>query len=127
MTDVKWPFRHIRQDSVWPWHRLCVNMAVDILNACDEHKQAFTLKTIERCIRLGAKLAVEFEVPPCLFMDMAEDQIIREGGEEARAHLAMHMEEDIDPDADIEGKNVLTDLLADMGATQPGDKEPTKH
>jgi hypothetical protein len=85
-----------------------------------EHKAPFALKTIERCLRMGAKLAVEFGVPPCTFMEIAREQILREGGKEVAEHLALHEEPPIDPNAEVEGKNVLVEFFDSMGV-KPSD------
>jgi hypothetical protein len=85
-----WPFKTIKQKSEWPFHSMLVGMAGAVLSAPSQHRTEAAMKTIERCVRLGAKLAVEFGVPPCVFVKIAEAQIVREGGKEAAAHLAAH-------------------------------------
>lgn len=115
MEKKKWPFWHIREQSHWPLHPVLVPLAVGILIVPEKHRRAAVDKTVERCVRLGAKLAVEFNMPPCRFLDIAEQQIVKEGGAEAASHLDAHREMPIDPDANIEGKDVLADFLTELG------------
>jgi hypothetical protein len=87
---MTWPFKTIKQQSEWPFHHILVGLAGSCLAVPNKERGMMVGKTVERCLRLGAKLAVEFGMPPCLFIQMAERQMIREGGPEVAAHLAEH-------------------------------------
>lgn len=77
-NDMEWPFKTIKKNSSWPLQPLVIQFAAAILAAPADVRKAFAAKTIERCIRMGARLAVEFGVPAPLFMDIAKAQILRE-------------------------------------------------
>lgn len=121
---MKWPFQSIKKQSEWPFHGLLVELAVSIVQVPPEMKTPYTLKTIERCVRLAAKLAVEFKVPPCVVMGMCEEQLCREGGVEFESHLAAHNDDVPDHTADVQGKDALVKLLTGFGAAEPKDEEP---
>lgn len=72
----------IKEHSSWPWHDLLLHLRDECEAAPDFIRKAVIMKTIERCLRLGAKLAVYYEFPPSMFLLMAAAQLKREGGED---------------------------------------------
>lgn len=85
---MKWPFKHLKQDSTWPMQGLVVQMAATVLHTHPVQRKEAAAKTIERCVRMGARLALEFGMPAPLFVDVARAMIIKEGGSEAQTALA---------------------------------------
>lgn len=70
----------IPKQSSWPLHALLVELT-GVLNATPEpvRKQA-TLKWIERCFRLGVKIASHFEVPGQATIAMMISAMHKDGG-----------------------------------------------
>lgn len=90
-----WPFKSLKQNSSWPMQPFVVQFAAAVISAPPEARKEFAGKMIERCIRMGARLAVEFGMPAPLFVEVAKAQIVREGGPSARAALADAFGEDV--------------------------------
>lgn len=86
--SAKWPFKHLKKNSTWPMQGLVVQFAAAVLQLPESHRQAAAHKMIERCVRMGARLAREFGVDAATFVDVAAAQIAREGGPEAKVQLA---------------------------------------
>jgi len=84
---MEWPFKHLKQNSTWPLQQLVVRLALGVLASPEPLRIAAAGKTIERCVRMGARLAVEFGMPASGFVELARAQIVREGGEVAQADL----------------------------------------
>ena len=82
----QWPFKHIKQKSSWPMQPFVLSLAVAIMKNAD--RKASAAKAIERCVRAGARLAVEFGMPADIFVEVAKTQIIREGGIEAQVAIS---------------------------------------
>lgn len=85
---MQWPFKHLKQSSSWPMQPFVLQFAAAVLHAPQSERQKFAVKMTERCVRMGARLSVEFELPAPLFIEIAKAQIAREGGPEAKAALA---------------------------------------
>jgi hypothetical protein len=84
---MKWPFKHIKQKSSWPMQPLVVQFAGAVLQAPPDERVKYAGKMIERAVRIGARLAVEFGMPPTVFVKVAEDMMIKEGGKAAQQAL----------------------------------------
>lgn len=79
MSNKKqWPFKHLSQKSSWPMQGLVVNMAAAVLQAPKVHRIEAAEKMIERCFRMGARLALEFGMDPAKALKIAQTQIERE-------------------------------------------------
>ena len=92
---MKWPFKTLKQTSTWPMQPIVIQLAAIVLHTPPQDRQKAAAKVIERCIRAGARLAVEFGMPAPLFVEVAKAQIVREGGAEAKAALAEAFGEDV--------------------------------
>jgi len=92
---MKWPFKTLKRTSSWPMQPIVVQLAAAVLHTPPEDRQKAAAKVIERCIRAGARLAVEFGMPAPLFVEVAKAQIVREAGPEAQAALAEAFGEDV--------------------------------
>lgn len=88
-SDPKWPFKHISKKSGWPMQPLVVQFAGAVLQAPPEQRKELAHKMVERCVRMGARLAVEFGVSPTKFMKVAEAMMVKEGGEKAAQTLKL--------------------------------------
>jgi len=123
---MKWPFKTIKQQSEWPFHPFLVQLAAVIQSADSSDRVPLATKTIERCVRLGAKLAVEFGMPPCVFLSIAEEQMVREGGARAKAHIADHKAEQTETVlTQIKTADTLVDdLFASLKSGIQGGDEP---
>lgn len=124
-----WPFKHIKQQSSWPMQGLVITLAGEVLKAPSSKRQAAAMKIIERCVRMGARIAVEFGMPGDVFVALAKQQMIREGGVVAKAAIAhaaadaaleLHEKAAIQGeamkaqlDAIFKGKALLPDMLDD--------------
>jgi len=75
---MKWPFKTIKKTSTWPMQPFVVQFAAAVLDAPLDARQAFSVKMIERCVRMGARLAVEFGMDADAFVTVAAEQISRE-------------------------------------------------
>lgn len=88
MPNNQWPFKHINRHSSWPMQGLVVNFAAAVLQVPESQRKAAAHKMIERCVRMGARLAREFGMDAQTFVSVAAAQIAREGGSQAKAQLA---------------------------------------
>jgi len=84
---MQWPFKHLKKNSSWPMQPFVVQFAAAVISAPPNERVKFAAKMIERCLRMGARLAVEFDMPPVLFVEIAKAQIIREGGDDVKQAL----------------------------------------
>lgn len=75
-----WPFKTIKQTSTWPMQPFVVKFAAAVLSAPEPDRPAFARKMIERCVRMGARLAVEFGMGAEEFVNIAGEQIANETG-----------------------------------------------
>lgn len=75
---MQWPFKTIKKTSTWPMQPFVVQFAAAVLHAPPTEREAFAAKMIERCVRMGARLAVEFGVDAETFVGVAAEQIARE-------------------------------------------------
>jgi hypothetical protein len=80
---VMWPFKTIKKGSSWPFQPFVVASAARILQVSSEQRKEAAVKTVERFVRVGARLAVEFDIAAPLFVDIARAQIVKEGGKKA--------------------------------------------
>ena len=90
-----WPFKHLKQNSSWPMQGMVVQIAAQVITLPVSARKKAAAKMVERCIRMGARLAVEFDMPAVLFVEVAKAQIAREGGAEAKAALAEAFGEEV--------------------------------
>jgi hypothetical protein len=90
-----WPFKTLKQNSTWPLQPFVVQFAAGVLSVPKEERRKAAVKMIERCIRMGARLAVEFELPAPLFVEIAKAMIVKEGGAEAQHALAEAFGDDV--------------------------------
>lgn len=92
----QWPFKHLSQKSSWPMQGFVVNFAAAVLQAPKGEQKKVARKMVERCMRMGARLAREFEISPVKVLKIAQEQIEREipGSKPAiaEAKLAEHEE-----------------------------------
>jgi hypothetical protein len=77
---MQWPFKTIKKTSSWPMQPLVVQFAASVLHAPPEVRTEAAAKMIERCVRMGARLAVEFGMDSDAFTALAAEQIARETG-----------------------------------------------
>lgn len=77
---MQWPFKTIKRTSTWPMQPFVVQFAAAVLHAPPEDRTEAAAKMIERCVRMGARLAVEFGVDAETFVGVAAEQIARETG-----------------------------------------------
>ena len=84
---MKWPFKTLKQNSTWPMQSLTLQMAAMVLTVHPNERKAAAAKMIERCVRMGARLAVEFGMPGPLFVEVARAMIVKEGGDEVAQAL----------------------------------------
>jgi hypothetical protein len=121
---MEWPFKTIKQKSEWPFHGILIPIAAVVLQAPPKLRTAVAQKQIERCLRMGAKLAVEFGMCPWAFLQIAEEQIVREGGEEVAKHLAEHKSDHAQAVVDgVSGAEKTMDDLLAMLAVGEGEGE----
>jgi len=86
---MQWPFKRLKQHSSWPLQGLVVQFAATVINAPEgAQRKAMAQNMIESCIRMGARLAVEFEMTADLFIEAAKAQIIRETGTKGKKQIA---------------------------------------
>jgi hypothetical protein len=88
MAHGPWPFKHLKQTSSWPMQSLVLQLAASVLQAPAPKRKQAAEKVIERAVRMGARLACEFGMPPALFVEIAKSMIIKEGGSKAQTALA---------------------------------------
>lgn len=88
MKSGHWPFKHLKQTSSWPMQPLVLQLAATVLQAPSPMRKETAGKVVERCVRMGARLAVEFGVSAPVFVDIAKAVMIKEGGSEAQTALA---------------------------------------
>lgn len=74
---------------------MVLQFAAEVLSAPEGDRKKLVGKMIERCIRMGARLAVEFGMPAPLFVEIAKGRIVHEGGQEAQTALADAFGEDV--------------------------------
>ena len=72
----------IKEQSSWPWHPILLQLRDECDAAPEFIRKTVISKMIERCLRLGAKLAVHYGFPSHLFMILAATQLQREGAED---------------------------------------------
>ena len=77
---MNWPFKTIKQQSSWPLQPLVVRFAAAVLRTPPEARIEAAVKMIERCVRMGARIAVEFGMDAEGFVSIAAEQIARETG-----------------------------------------------
>lgn len=68
--------------SHWPFHGILVGLAGELDKVPEKHRKIATVKTVERCIRLGVKLAMHYGVSPAHVIDLALSQLRAEGGDQ---------------------------------------------
>jgi hypothetical protein len=121
-VPMEWPFKTISKESSWPFQGRLILLATEVLSAGKEDRQAAAAKTIERTLRMAARLAREFGFPACAFMHIAKEQLIRENPD-AKAHLAMHAEHEAHEMTDaVAGTESLVDSWLAEAAKTEGDK-----
>ena len=123
---MQWPFKTIKQKSSWPFHALLIQLAAPLIQVPEgKERSAHVAKTIERTCRLVARLAVEFKVPPCFIMDTMIEQLIREGGDKFKSHLAAHDDDQGKSlDAALDHQGVLTDFVDSLQKTSEPKPKP---
>lgn len=90
-----WPFKSLKQNSTWPLQGFVVQFAAAVLSVPKEERRKAAAKMIERCVRMGARLAVEFELPAPLFVEIAKSMIVKEGGPAAQVALSEAFGDDV--------------------------------
>jgi hypothetical protein len=68
----------IKQQSSWPFHPFLKQFAAHIDAAPKPLRIPVATKTVERCIRLAAKLANHYGMPLSLFEDLVAQEVKRE-------------------------------------------------
>ena len=118
-----WPFKHLKQNSSWPMQGMVVQIAAQVITLPVSARKKAAAKMVERCIRMGARLAVEFDMPAPLFVEVAKAQIAREGGAEAKAALAEAFGEEVI--AALDGAEEAVDSVqAQVAAIFNGEETP---
>jgi hypothetical protein len=114
--DPKWPFKHLKKKSSWPMQGMVLNMAAAVLSAPAPARKQAAGKMIERCFRMGARLALEFGMDPAKAMQLAQKQIEREipGANQAIADWKISEHDEVSKLAD----EVLSTANL-FGATKP--------
>jgi len=92
---MNWPFTHLKQTSSWPMQPFTLQLAAVVLQAPEDLRLKAANKMIERCVRMGARLAMEFGMPAPIFVEIAKAMIIKEGGLPAKIALAEAFGEDV--------------------------------
>lgn len=84
----------INPKSSWPFTPFLVANVVSIETAAKKgtSKKTLVLKTIERFFRAGARVMEHYGVPADIALNIAREQILREGGKAAKASLAKEAE-----------------------------------
>lgn len=77
---MPWPFKTLKRTSTWPLQPLAIQFAAAVLTCPEEERPAAAHKMVERCLRLAARLAVEFGIEMEPFVQLAAEQIAREQG-----------------------------------------------
>lgn len=79
----------INPKSSWPFTPFLVANVVNIEELVKKGapKRPLVLKTIERFFRAGARVMEHYGVPADIVLNIARDQILREGGPAAKASL----------------------------------------
>lgn len=75
---MKWPFKHLKQESSWPLQPLACSLAAVVIQAPPELRKEALAKTVERAFRLAARVCRELEVHPARALEIAEAQLCRE-------------------------------------------------
>lgn len=75
---MKWPFKHLKQDSSWPLQPIACGLAAAVLEAPPELRKDAVAKTLERAFRLAARVCRELEIHPARALEIAEAQLCRE-------------------------------------------------
>ena len=120
---MKWPFKTLKQTSTWPLQGLTCQFAAAVLAAPATDQKKAASKMIERAVRMGARLAVEFGMPAPLFVEIAKAQIVREAGPEAQVALKEAFGEDVL--AAIDGaEEAIESVQAQVAEIFGGDEVP---
>jgi hypothetical protein len=77
-TKMKWPFKHLKQDSSWPLQNVACALSAVVIQAPPELRKEAMAKTIERAFRLAARVCRELEIHPARALEIAEEQLCRE-------------------------------------------------
>jgi hypothetical protein len=121
--DMEWPFKSLKQSSTWPMQPFVIQLAAAVLHTPPPMRKKAAAKVIERCVRMGARLAVEFDMPAVLFVEVAKAQIAREGGPEAKAALAEAFGEEI-VNAIDGAQDAVDEVQAQVAAIFSGEDTP---
>jgi hypothetical protein len=87
MKCSKWPFKTLKKTSSSSIAPLAVSMGLAVLALPPEKRSAAAARVVGLALKLGARLALEFDVPPMLFVEMAKGSIVKEGGAAAAEAL----------------------------------------
>lgn len=79
----------INPKSTWPFTPFLVAniQAIEVAAKAGIPKEAIIVKTIERFFRAGARVMEHYGVPADVAISIAHAQILREGGQKAKARL----------------------------------------
>lgn len=109
-----WPFKTIKAKSSWPFQPRLIALASEIMSVPKAARHDAAGKTIERTLRMAARLANEFGIEACVFMDIAQEQLLRECPG-AKAHLDGHLARGADEmtEAVVNSDSLVDGWLAD--------------
>jgi len=116
----KWPFKHLSQKSSWPMQGLVVQFAAAVIQTPSEARKEAAEKMVERCFRMGARLALEFGMSPVRALRVAQEQIEREipGAKPAIADAKIAEHDKVSEMADALVSGELSNLF---GAKEKGE------
>lgn len=113
---MKWPFKHLKQDSSWPLQGVACALSATAIQAPPELRKEAMAKTIERAFRLAARVCRELEIHPARALEIAEEQLCREIPGAKQAIVAVRAGKAADDDDQAQ------DLLAKMlGGPETGE------
>lgn len=124
--SLPWPFKTLKKTSSWPLQPLVLQFAATVLAVPPQHRKDVASKMIERAVRVGARLAVEFGMPAPVFVEVARAMIVKEGGPAAQKALASATSAVKFEDASPEAQALVDKLfeLADVADSDDGGETP---
>lgn len=117
-----WPFKSLKQSSQSSIAPIAVAMGLAVLKAPEAHRPAAIKRVVTLGLKLAARLALEFDVDPVTFVEMAKGMIAQEGGAKVAAALTAAGASNVayeDPES-----KALCDAIFDKADMPGGEGEP---
>lgn len=106
---MKWPFKHLKQDSSWPLQGVACALSAQVIQSPPELRKEAVAKTVERAFRLAARVCRELEIHPARALEVAEEQLCREIPGAKKAILAVRAGKAAD--AEDQAQDLLSKML----------------